>query len=379
MKRAATLVLAILLTLTALPSFAKEKEYTRCNYTLEITENAVVLQNEEDRNIVPTEKALKKNKLKEGESPTTGLPYDTSLRYQPMMIQISNPTGKIKIKGNWTEVKAAGVGIRAPWGGQYADLVYEAILYRYGVTRLTFLYSDSFEEDEPTSVGPVRSARLGHARLREEWGAGIVFFGGPQADDNNVKKYFKKLGATDKGVVFDLTDNNKATKPFYNRSNKVAAPENVNVDVVGIRTLIPEDNNAKVRPFLFSDTCKYNDGYDLVYSINLDWGHATYISHLYYDESENLYLRYSGNYPYMTWASEDTIGDEDLAEQMAFSNVIIQRCEYKYVGGSELQPNMQNVGQGNADIFIGGRYIPGYWIRKSMTQPTIYQDRKSVV
>ena len=37
---------------------------------------------------------------------------------------------------------------------------------------------------------------------------------------------------------------------------------------------------------------------------------------------------------------------------------------------------MQSVGQGNADIFIGGRYIPGYWVRESIESPTIFLDDK---
>ena len=28
----------------------------------------------------------------------------------------------------------------------------------------------------------------------------------------------------------------------------------------------------------------------------------------------------------------------------------------------------------DADIFIGGRYIPGYWVRESTTSPTVFFD-----
>ena len=376
MKKLIALLLLLTLALGALPcAEAATKEYTRCNYTLE-TEGAVVLQNEEDRGITATAEALEANPVIEGESPTTGLPADTSGRYMPMIVQISNPAGKIKVNGKWKENMPAGTGIRAPWGGQYADIVYEAILYRYGVTRMSFLFNDSFADDEPTSVGPVRSARLGHARLREEWGGGIVFCGGPKADDNNVKAYFKELGATEKGVVFDLTDNNKALAKCKQRSKKVQAPENYDVNLVGIRDLIPETTVATQRPFLFTDELTYTEGYEFAYAINLDWGHATYVSHLYYDESENLYFRYSGDYPYMTFASEETIGDDDEAQQMTFANVIIQRVHYDYVHNSELMPDMQSIGSGNADIFIAGHYIPGYWVRESMESPTIYLDDK---
>ncbi|MBE0600814.1 MAG: DUF3048 C-terminal domain-containing protein, partial [Firmicutes bacterium] len=50
--------------------------------------------------------------------------------------------------------------------------------------------------------------------------------------------------------------------------------------------------------------------------------------------------------------------------------------EYKYASNSKLAPLIQCVGQGNADIYIGGRYIAGYWIRKSADDPTVFYDDK---
>ena len=43
---------------------------------------------------------------------------------------------------------------------------------------------------------------------------------------------------------------------------------------------------------------------------------------------------------------------------------------------SSIMPDMQAVGKGNADIFIGGRYIPGYWIREDVESPTVFLDDK---
>ena len=69
-------------------------------------------------------------------------------------------------------------------------------------------------------------------------------------------------------------------------------------------------------------------------------------------------------------------------EQMSFSNVIIQRVPYEFANGSYDMPQMQSaftdgtVAKGNADIFIGGRYIPGYWVRESVSSPTVYFDDK---
>ena len=47
---------------------------------------------------------------------------------------------------------------------------------------------------------------------------------------------------------------------------------------------------------------------------------------------------------------------------------------YEYTNNSKIMPVMQSVGKGNADIFIGGRYIPGYWVRESIDGPTVFYD-----
>jgi len=369
--------ISILLVLTMVLSFgaayAAEKEAPDpdkgAKYTME-TEGTVVLQNVEDRNIAYDKAALADNPLIEGESPTTGLSLDEGW-YFPVLVQISNPEDTVKIDGK--KITAAGIGVRAPWSGQYADIVYEGILYREGQTRITFLFSDSLiNEGMPTSAGPVRSARIGHALLREEWQGGIVFMGGPRVKGNNIVETFKELGATEKGVVFNLDSNDY--NDYWYRVKGLKNPENVTVDPMAIRETVPEPyRNPTPHPFLFVDFSPYTDGYEMAYSINLDWGHKRYISHFYYDESNNLYLRYSDEAPYMTsYSAEDR--SEENAEQMSFSNVIIQRVPYEFVNNDKTMPKMLSVGQGNADIFIGGRYIPGYWVRESTESPTVFFD-----
>ncbi|MCL1854303.1 MAG: DUF3048 domain-containing protein [Clostridia bacterium] len=331
-----------------------------------LPKEGTVLQDIADRKIKPKTDPVR-HAMIPGESPTTGLPWMGE--YLPMIVQISNPEGSEKVDGK--TVKAAGIGQRAPWSGQYADIVFEGILYRDGFTRISFLLSDSLAEGLPTSVGPVRSARIGHVLLREEWESGFIFAGGPRAEDNNIRELFARTGANKKGVLFDLLSG--SFKEYKNRVQGVMAPDNYNANPVGMRREIPASYIATPRPFLFSDESPYTDGYDLAYTINLDWGHKTCISHFYYDEMENTYLRFSGGAPYLTFASADD-RSMDNKEQMTFSNVIIQRAHYDYVNNNKIMPNMQSVGQGNADIFIGGRYIPGYWVRKDVDEPTVFYD-----
>jgi len=360
-KIVSLLMVAVLALCAAVPAFAAVKPNT---YSLPL--EGTVLQNQEDRNIKPAT-APARNPILPGESPTTGLPW-TGV-YLPMLVQISNPEGSAKVNG--ATVKSAGIGNRAPWGGQYADVVYEGILYRTGETRISFLFSDSLEEGNPTSVGPVRSARIGHVLLREEWQSGFIYAGGPRREENDISAMFNELGASDKGILFDLLTNK--WNDYRLRVKGLKNPDNLDVNVVGLRSMIPTNYAASARAFLFSDASPYTEGYNLAYNINLDWGHEKWTSHFVYDEGENLYFRYSGDAPYISYASA-TDRTEENATQLSFSNVIIQRVNYEYTNNSKIMPVMQSVGKGNADIFIGGRYIPGYWQRDTTDGPTIYYD-----
>ena len=372
MKKQVALLLALVLLTTGVSAMASSVKPN--SYSMP-TEGTVVLQDSEDRRITPKTDAVR-HEMIAGESPVTGLPWVGD--YLPMIVQISNPVDSVKVNGK--TVKSAGLGQRAPWSGQYADIVYEGILYRTGDTRISFLLNDCFAEGQPEAgVGPVRSARIGHVLLREEWQSGFIYAGGPRKEDNNIRELFRQTGADEKGVLFDLLSGGFAE--LKNRVKGVRAPDNYNANVIGMRSLIPTDYVSQPRPFLFSDESPYtSENYPMAYTINLDWGKKDSISHFQYDPSENIYLRFCGEgmdstkwAPYVTFAAVDD-RTEDNKEQLSFANLIVQRVEYEYVNNNRIMPNMQSVGKGNADIFIGGRYIPGYWVRNSVEDPTVFYD-----
>ena len=367
MKKFLTMLLALVLVLSCVSAMASQ--VTPNKYSIS-KDGVTVLQDNPDRGI--SIKEAPRHGIIPGESPVTGLPWDGD--YLPMIVQISNPEGSENYNGK--TVTGAGLGQRAPWGGQYADIVFEGILYRTGATRISFLFSDSFIEGAPTSVGPIRSARVGHVLLREEWESGIVYAGGPKRGDNDIGALFHETGADEKGVLFDVLSGSYVD--FKNRVDGVKAPDNYNANLLGMRSLVPAEYVSNPRAFLFADESPYGEGYVFANKINLDWGDKKYLSSFEYDEVENLYLRYSGNEngvsaPYVTFAAA-TDRSVDNKEQMSFSNVIIQRVHYDYFNNNRIMPNMQAVGRGNADIFIGGRYIPGYWVRTAINAPTVFFD-----
>jgi hypothetical protein len=350
---------------------------SKTEYTLP-TKTGTVLQSTPDRGIAPQTEAAR-HPLIEGESPVTGLPWEGE--YLPMLVQIGNLITSTKIGGR--TIKTSGVGKAAPWGGQYADIVYESMIVKNDATRLTFLYSDCFALGEPKGeVGPVRSTRIGQLILREEWQAGFVYGGGFAGTfswrDQQTPELLAQTGALTQGVLLNMLD---ARYTDYRRRVKgVKAPNNRSVNLIGLRETIPDTFVSQPRPFLFSDESPYTEGYDAADTIHLDWGREVTISHFVYDASQNVYLRYCGAgtkaakwAPFVSYATADDRSEEHQ-QQFTFSNVIIQRVEYTYENEKTILSDMQLIGKGNADIFISGRYIPGYWVRASMADPTVYYD-----
>ena len=320
-----------------------------------------------DRGIVPVENA--DNLVEDGVSPTTGRslsglqPPDGASglavdgRYQPMMVQIDNTDN--------------GAGYRAPWGGIWADIVYESALRREGHTRITMLFSDVI----PYNVGPVRSARIGHIWLREEWGAGFVYYGQQEYYRTNVKDEITRLGADAAGVVFSGTTRTWGDY-FYSRP-KLKSPHDKGADVAGLQALIPSDHTAPNHAFRFTDEPAEGD---TATSVTVNWGRKDYVSQYTWSAALGTYTRMvgSGN-------SKEVYHDLDSGEAITFANVIIQWTDMDWP--QITAPVMRITGdaafftdwadgsftaQGNADYFMNGVHVAGCWRRDGMTDRTVF-------
>ena len=320
--------------------------------------SAETLVNEPDRNIKPVD--LQKdgnfalNPVIEGESPTTGLLWEG--RYQPILVQFDNAYG--------------GVDKVRHWGIDAADVVYETPLAANGTTRISALFSDQL----PEAAGPVRSSRLAHAWLRQEWQAGFCFYGVQTAEYTNVREEFTRLGVrSSMCVLFDgSAGSNKPWKKYYTRVSGMTSPHNAEVNVAAVQNLIdPAVYAATPRPFLFRDD-KPTEG-DYAEFIWIENRSKQSVSPSYeYNVDENAYYRFVGGEPYY----DMEIGPEE--GHQAYANVIVQRCEtsYQYGGSCPITAVAlkDGVAKGNADIFTGGRYIAGYWMRTGMDERTVFLD-----
>ena len=336
MKKAVYFLLAMLLTLfTATFACADEKPTILQNEALRTME----IKGLDQTGNYPA------NPVIAGQSPVTGMPWDG--RYQPMLVQIDNTRG--------------GVEDLAQWGVSQADIVYETPSHKGGYTGITFLFSDVI----PNSVGPIRSARIIQAELREEWDAGFIFYGVQESKGTDVNELFENTGAKQKGVLFSgIVGMSKPWKQYFSRIAALPTPHNADANVQAMQALIPIDFIAPLRPYLFTDVLPAAGAHAT--AIDIEQENPDYASSFVYDAGKNGYLRSVHGEPYI---------DRNTREQPSFSNVIIQRTTLTFYENDRFKPLTVNIGSGNADIFIGGKYIPGFWVRTGMNQRTIFFDQ----
>jgi len=323
-----------------------------------------VIDPKEARGIVPVQTGL--NEVEDGVSPTTGrllaalarpegfAGLAITGRYLPMLVQIGNDSG--------------GVGERAPWGITYADIIYETPLVRNESTRMTAVFSDLI----PDSVGYVRSARVGHVWIREEWDGGFLYYGQQEADGSNVKAEFRKTGANDKGVLFSGTSGGTAWKHLYTARKRLKSPYNMDANVAAMSELVPESHIAANHAFRFTDAVPEGDTAKQVF---ISWGDgaSSYASRLVYRDEWQGYIRNVGQDRSVWYADRDGV---DSA--IAFANVIVQFTRVDYNHNNKLEPVAYVVGkdgapaEGNADFFMAGKHISGYWKRDGMSERTVY-------
>ena len=141
-------------------------------------------------------------------------------------------------------------------------------------------------------------------------------------------------------------------------------PHNVSANVQMLQTFVPDTHIPPMRPFLFTDELPVEG--QIAYEVNILQRSEGYRSSFVYNPENNKYYRYVEGSPYV---------DKYSGEHISFSNVIVQRTRTSYYNGESNRPVTENVGSGNADIFIGGRYIPGYWIRTGTYDRTIFFDQ----
>ena len=290
------------------------------------------------RGITP-QRDLPNNPAIPGESMTTGLPEGRP--YIPILVNIDN------VSGAWPQ-----------WGIGEADIIYEMPIHGLSLTRLMALFGYS----HPTAVGPVRSGRVMHAEMREEWDAGWAYVGVQTKKGTNVKDTIRELGLRQKTAPL-LMDRLHMGSVSHHKN-----PHNHSINLETAAATIAGYDFPQ-RPFLFTDALP--TGGEAAGTIRLLYGggnESSYTNSTFtYDQATNLYTRFRRTKPFVDMKAADPNA------ALTFSNVIVQWTELKFNGAANA-PILTEVGEGNADIFFGGRHIAGYWVRRDLQSRTIFYD-----
>lgn len=264
-------------------------------------------------------------------SVTTGLP--TEKADQIMVAQMDNEPGA-----------------RPQLGIGYADIVYEAILYKGGYTRYTAIFNDQI----PDQIEAIRSARMVNVDIYLEYGGAFVHYGGQQHEGSSVYNYFDTVNMQ---VRYDgLSDG----KNFY-RDSQRSAPNNV-VGRLGQMYEKTDWTNVTCKsPLKFSEAAYTVKGTP-----------ATSFAVKYRSGYEPSYKYVDGTYYRSYNGSEHK--DGLTGEQLTCSNVIVHYADYSWYDGASDRPIVKLTGTNKCEYFIDGMHFTGYWERASVNDSTIYYD-----
>lgn len=330
-------------------------------------------------------------KLSEIEVPDGFAGFAATGRYFPAIVQISH---------NDVAVKADSKGrpVLAPVNGSYADVVYESYNGNNSI-RHSFVYSDVI----PDYVGWVRSTRMTHARIRQEWDCAFCTSG--YSDIGDVKGEWAKYGVPapdgkrteeDPGLVY-VGDMSKPWSKYvwrfmdkYNISALSTSSNNELFQLADLMTyLAPKDHVAANHTWKFSE--ELPEGGDKADIIYVNWGANKSDSFLEYDEDDKCYYRYETDpdtkepkvYKEQRLinptegANNDgqrriIVENRELGEPITFSNVIVQSVNQKFRNGDSDRPEAEMTGEGCADYFMGGKHYAGVWQREDINDRTVY-------
>ena len=334
--------------------------------------------------------------IAQGISPTTGRKLDrikcpdgfsgaaVTKKYQPVMVQISNDSNGIGYMKNGKPYAVA------PVNGSYADVVYEACQVSGGAeTRMSMIFSDTV----PDYAGFLRSTRLTHVRIRQEWDCIFCSSGYTKAD---IPEEWVRMGVKTPSTTNDVSrllvylGDVGTNKPWKKYVRRVKGDKSVNSELFELakimEEIVPQDHVPANHTWKFTDELPdEGDRADFIYVYFGDKYKTD--SRLEYDEDDNVYIRYVAmkndrDLEYRESVLVNPVDTENSYQvevqervpgnTITFSNVIIQGITMNWRQGSSIRPDPVLTGTGNADYFIGGRHIAGVWEREDFNSRTVF-------
>ena len=245
------------------------------------------------------------------------------------------------------------------WGVSSADLTYELPLYMDGNTRQVVLFMSKI----PHLAGPVRSARVNMASIREMWDGAWVFAG--TQEDWKRENPSIDVGDFVRSMGWEPWQGNRWAFPFLNgldgnynelferqHDGEHVAPHNLGVLLTGVESLYTYE--PAMHPFRFTDA-PLTRGTDAT-GIYLDYKttRPPFVTSYQYDAGTGRYIRFREGQPYRDGLNGRTC---------SYANVIVVHTQIDYFNNVKSRPIIRLVGQGTADIFQNGKWIRGTWVR----------------
>jgi LysM repeat protein len=271
-------------------------------------------------------------------NPLTGLPVDdpAKLQRRPLMVRIGNDPGA-----------------RPQVGLNSADMVYEEIT-EWWVTRFTAI----FLSETPTTVAPIRSARLINVQLVPQYQGALAHSGGSdavrweisQAPIANLDEYYNRspyFYRPNEGWQTRLAINAQAARE-YMAANGLDAP-------------------VALHGFLFSDTIEEGEPAENIF---IAYPRATSFTQWGYDAASGKYLRFVDDLPLVDYYDGHVSAD----------NVIIYFAEHQETEIVEDTNGATSIriivnGRGPAWFFRDGKLNKGYWETDGARTPYFaYED-----
>ncbi len=227
-------------------------------------------------------------------------------------------------------------------GFNSADLVYEAIV-KDNITRFGMV----FQSTDSDPIGPVRSGRIQDVDLFGSLNAPLFVWSG---GNGQVTR------AIDDSDLVNMGPN---YAPVYFRSKEHSAPHNLYTKTADIWALAPPEAGPPVQQFFYRNAAEAVAGVPstgvriVLGSYDVDWA---------WNAGTGLYERMQEGKVHKDAGTDSVITTD---------NVVVLVMDYTK---SQVLPNAQSVGTGEAFVFTGGNYIHGTWTREDRLVPFRLSD-----
>lgn len=238
---------------------------------------------------------------------------------------------------------------RPHYGLSKADVVYEVIKEEYLETRFMAIFEGEF----PEKVGPLRSIRVPFVRIYNEWQTALVHYGGAGSVAQNGKKNpdsVNALALLQKSYVpyrFDAVAG--INDKYFFRTTDKPAPHNAYIKLEEASQDFPD---VWVKDHFTFDEDEISTSTDDATYIEIDYPTETPNKVSYEFDVVNKY--------YNRFINEEAHEDALYNTQIHATNVIVQYLEHTEVNGYVL---VELKYQGDADYFVNGKHIKGYWVK----------------